>query len=91
LIGADAVTPTILVITNREDATADRVVHELNERGVHVMRFDAADFHNGWRCRPSAARTAGRATLTAATGRCGFKTWSAPTTGALASSRYPRA
>ncbi|WP_131735978.1 ATP-grasp ribosomal peptide maturase [Actinomadura roseirufa] len=35
---------TILVITNREDGTADRVVHELNERGTPVMRFDAADF-----------------------------------------------
>ncbi|MEU5988232.1 ATP-grasp ribosomal peptide maturase [Spirillospora sp. NPDC047418] len=37
-------TSTVLVITNREDSTADRVVHELNERGTPVMRFDAADF-----------------------------------------------
>lgn len=51
--------PTVLVVTNREDGTADRVVHELDERGTPVMRFDAADFpqrlalaatcdENGW-------------------------------------------
>ncbi|MFC5186155.1 ATP-grasp ribosomal peptide maturase [Actinomadura harenae] len=35
---------TVLVITNRDDGTADRVLHELDRRGVSVMRFDAADF-----------------------------------------------
>ena len=39
---ADA--PAVLVLTERLDPTADLVVTELSERGVPVVRFDAADF-----------------------------------------------
>jgi ATP-grasp ribosomal peptide maturase len=35
---------TVLVITARFDATADRAVHELNQRGAAVARFDLAEF-----------------------------------------------
>src|SRR5262249_22963478 len=34
----------ILVLAERTDATADRVVHELNERDAVVFRCDAAEF-----------------------------------------------
>jgi ATP-grasp ribosomal peptide maturase len=46
---------TVLVVTNRSDATCDPVIEELTRRGVEVVRFDTADF-------PTAARLA--ATLT---------------------------
>lgn len=35
---------TVLVLTSRFDPTADRVVEELNRRGVPVFRADAAEF-----------------------------------------------
>lgn len=35
---------TVLVVTNRSDATCDPVVAELTRRGVEVVRFDTADF-----------------------------------------------
>lgn len=35
---------TVLVVTNRSDATCDPVVEELTRRGVEVVRFDTADF-----------------------------------------------
>ncbi|GCD38555.1 ATP-grasp ribosomal peptide maturase [Streptomyces chrestomyceticus JCM 4735] len=42
---------TILVLTGRDDLTADAVVEELVKRGEHVVRFDTADF-------PTASRLA---------------------------------
>lgn len=35
---------TILVLTSRDDLTADAVVHELTGRGQHVVRLDTTDF-----------------------------------------------
>jgi hypothetical protein len=35
---------TVLVITARFDATADRAIHEMNERGSPVMRLDLSEF-----------------------------------------------
>lgn len=46
---------TVLVVTNRSDATCDPVIEELTRRGAEVVRFDTADF-------PTASRLA--ATLT---------------------------
>ncbi len=37
-------TRPVLVITALDDPTADRVIDQLNTRGVPVVRFDAADF-----------------------------------------------
>jgi len=36
--------PVILILTNREDITADYVVLELQKRGVHYFRFNVEDF-----------------------------------------------
>ncbi|MDI3407949.1 ATP-grasp ribosomal peptide maturase [Streptomyces cavernicola] len=41
----------ILVLTGRDDLTADAVVEELSRRGEHVVRYDTADF-------PTASRLA---------------------------------
>jgi ATP-grasp ribosomal peptide maturase len=37
-------TPTVLVLTQRLDPTADYVINELNQRGAPVFRADAAEF-----------------------------------------------
>ncbi|MBC3992329.1 ATP-grasp ribosomal peptide maturase [Streptomyces sp. AC563] len=42
---------TILILTGRDDLTADAVVEELGKRGENVVRYDTADF-------PSASRLA---------------------------------
>ena len=39
-----ASTKTVLVLTQQLDSHADLVIHELNRRGVPVVRFDTADF-----------------------------------------------
>ena len=40
---------TILILTSREDITADAVVDELADRDADVVRFDTADFPTGSR------------------------------------------
>lgn len=37
-------TRSVLILTDRFDPTADRIVEELNERGIPVFRCDAAEF-----------------------------------------------
>ena len=44
---------TVLVLTRRDDLTADWVVNHLHRRGAHLARVDLAEF-------PTAARLAGR-------------------------------
>ena len=35
---------TVLVLTQQLDFHADLVIHELNRRGVNLVRFDTSDF-----------------------------------------------
>jgi hypothetical protein len=39
--------PTVLILTQPFDVTADYVVDELNRRGVPVFRCDPGDFPRG--------------------------------------------
>ncbi|MGW0731320.1 ATP-grasp ribosomal peptide maturase [Streptomyces sp. NPDC002851] len=61
MVAADG---TVLVVTNRSDATCDPVIEELTRRGIEVVRFDTADFPTasrlvaaltgrGWAGRPA--------------------------------------
>jgi ATP-grasp ribosomal peptide maturase len=67
---------TILVLTGRDDLTADAVVDELSSRGASVVRYDTADFPlasrltatlgpGGWEGELTSQRTLDLSTVTA--------------------------
>ena len=41
----------ILLLTNKQDGTADRVVDELHRRGARFVRVNTEDFPARTRCR----------------------------------------
>lgn len=55
---------TVLVLTGRDDLTADAVIDELAKRGEHVVRYDTADFPTASRLAVSLTRHGWEGTLT---------------------------